>query len=63
MLQPGEVDIDQSGNDPDPLGTDTTSGTNWPFYKSLTYAERHYFETHTTIPAFGMSMANLRHIY
>jgi len=52
VLQPGEVDIDQSGNDPDPLGTDTTTQSDWPFYKSATYAERHYFETHTTNPGF-----------
>jgi hypothetical protein len=47
-IHPAEIDIDEDPSDS--LGTDTSHTSDGKYYKSLTYQERHYFDTHLTNP-------------
>ncbi len=51
-IHPGEFDMDNNSKNADPFGGDDTSGywMGWLGYNSITYEERHYFETHPHNP-------------
>ncbi len=55
LIRPAEIDMDVNSNNYDPYGMDDTVAYTYDgltFYKSITYQERHYFETHLMNPGF-----------